>query len=157
MLLTVTLLSRLEVGHPDVWVLHIVEWHILGIVGVGVVWLREGELFRAGALKVVYLGRSLTQTAHRVVTQSLVVVRIVQSPIYQSCVYRRHLHGVVVTVDVPLEVAQRTNRVAEEIGLQRLAWLFLLCCVGISLGNRVAVSVYLLTIRVGRGGQTIWA
>ena len=60
MLLAITLLARFEIGHPDIRVLHIVEWHILGAIGIGVVWLREGELTRLCALEVVYLRRCLS-------------------------------------------------------------------------------------------------
>ena len=115
MLLTVTLLSRLAVGHPDIWMLHIVERNILKSVGIGVIWLSKGKLTRSGALKVVYLLRSLTKTARRVVSQALMLVRIVQTPKRKGGIYRRDVDLICIAINIPLEISQCADRVTKEV------------------------------------------
>ena len=116
LLLAELLLARLQIGHLQ--------------VGVGVVGLREGEVFVTGAFEVVRGHRGLAQRPQRDVAHPLAVERVVDPPILKGGVQRFDLHAVVVAADGPEEIVQRPDRVVEEIGLQRLADPLLLGGIG---------------------------
>ena len=125
-LLAETLLSRFEVGHADDRLLRIVEGHVLHIVRVGIVGTRETEVEVLGPPEIVHRQRSLSESALRDVAHLFAVERIVDAPVGQRRVQRSDLNAVVVAPDVPAEVVQRADRIAEKIGFERLADLALL-------------------------------
>ncbi len=126
-LLAVTLLARLDVTHADERPLGIVERHAAHVVDIGVVGRGKTEVKELRPPEVVERHRGLPEGALRHVAHPLAVERIVDPEIHEGGVQRSDFHAVVIGVDVPLEVVERPDRIAEKIGFERLAdTLFLL-------------------------------
>ena len=125
-LLAETLLPRLGVTHADYRLLRVVESHVLHIVGVRVVGTRKTEVKELRPPEVVQRQRRLPQGSLGDVAHLLPIERIVDPVIGQRGVQRPDLDAVEIAAHVPFEIVQRTYRVIEQIGLQRLADLPLL-------------------------------
>ena len=121
-----TLLPRLGVAHADDRLLRVVEGHVLHVVGVRIVGTRKTEIKELRPPEVVQRQRRLSQGSLGDVAHLLPVERIVDPVIGQRGVQRPDLDAVEIAAHVPFEVVQRTYRVVEQIGLQRLADLALL-------------------------------
>ena len=144
-LLPETLLSRLLVAHADHGLLRVVEVHVLHIVGIGVIGAREAEVEILRAAEVVQRQRSLSQRTLRDVAHVLAEERIVDPVIGQRGVQRHDRHAVVLAVHVPPEVVERTDRVVEEVGFERLADFALL------LGRILLLSLAVLVLGLLEG------
>jgi hypothetical protein len=121
MLLAHLLLARLEVGEVEIGLLEVVERHVFHVVHVGRIGNRELEVGALRPVEVVERLGGLPQPAQRRIPHAAPVERIVDVPVGEGRIEGLHLDPVVIPADVPLEVGQRADRVAEEIGLERLA------------------------------------
>ena len=110
-----------EIGHADDRLLRVVERHVLHVVRVRIVGTSETEVEVLRPPEIVHRQRSLSESALRDVAHLFAVERIVDPPVGQRRVQRSDLNAVVVAPDVPAEVVQRADRIAEKIGFERLA------------------------------------
>ena len=103
-LLTITLLSRLQICKIKIWSLRVVERNVIHTVCIGVVRLRKCEVGACRAVEIVKRQSRLSQTTERHITYTIKVIRIVYSPVHQRSIQRLNLHIVHIAVDVPEEV-----------------------------------------------------
>ena len=88
----------------------IIHLHQIAIVGVGHL---EVEVLRS--FEIVERRCRATQITQIEVAHTLLQEGVVDSPIAQNGIQRLDLHSVGVRVDVPLEVIESADRVAEKV------------------------------------------
>lgn len=131
--LAVAFLSRFDVGHLQEGTFTVVERRVPHVVNIGVERGGETEILPLGPLEIVERNRSLAERADRRITHAVAVEGVVDSPRRERGVERFDPHAVVILGDVPFEVGQRPDRVAEKVGFERFFDALLLgrvdgCC-----------------------------
>lgn len=117
--LAVAFLSRFDVGHLQEGTFAVVERRVPHVVNIGVERGGETEILPLGPLEIVERNRSLAERADRRITHAVAVEGVVDSPRRERGVERFDPHAVVILGDVPFEVGQRPDRIAEKVGFER--------------------------------------
>ena len=117
--LAVAFLSRFDVGHLQEGTFAVVERRVPHVVNIGVERGGETEILPLGPLEIVERNRSLAKRADRRITHAVAVEGVVDSPRRERGVERFDPHAVVILGDVPFEVGQRPDRIAEKVGFER--------------------------------------
>ena len=114
-ILLTALLSRRSVEQLSVGVLSVEEIDIINLHQIAIVGIGHFEVEVARTLEVVERRSRTTQITQIEVANTLLLERVVDSPIAQDGIQRLDIEAVGIRVNIPFEVIERTNRIAEKV------------------------------------------